>query len=45
MPGLGDLADIHRFYLVDELVGTVESYVEVHLPKGAQRSISQRAHR
>ena len=36
IPGLGDLLDIHRFYLVDELVGTVESYVEVHLPKGAQ---------
>jgi len=39
-PGIGDLIDVHRFYLVDELAGTVESYVGAHLPKGAQWTTS-----
>lgn len=39
-PGVSDLIDVHRFYLVDELAGTVESYVQAHLPKGAQWTTS-----
>jgi hypothetical protein len=39
-PGVVGLIDVHRFYLVDELAGAVESYVEAHLPKGAQWTTS-----
>ncbi len=39
-PGIGGLTDVHRFYLVDELAATVESYVQAHLPKGAQWTTS-----
>ena len=39
-PGVAGLIDVHRFYLVDELAGTVESYVEAHLPKGARWTTS-----
>ena len=39
-PGVVGLIDLHRFYLVDELAGAVESYVEAHLPKGAQWTTS-----
>jgi hypothetical protein len=35
-PDVVGLLDLHRFYLVDELAGAVESYVQAHLPKGAQ---------
>ncbi len=39
-PGVVGLIDVHRFYLVDELAGTVEGYVQAHLPKGAQWTTS-----
>ncbi|MGA2530437.1 MAG: hypothetical protein ABSG36_14925 [Acidimicrobiales bacterium] len=39
-PDVVGLIDLHRFYLVDELAGAVEGYVQVHLPKGAQVTIS-----
>ena len=39
-PGVVGLLDLHRFYLVDEQAGAVESYVEAHLPKGAQWTTS-----
>ena len=35
-PGLGDLIDLHRLYLVNELPDSVQNYVETHLPKGAK---------
>lgn len=39
-PAVVGLIDLHRFYLVDELAGAVESYVAAHLPKGAHMTIS-----
>jgi hypothetical protein len=39
-PDVVGLIDLHRFYLVDELAGTVESYVAAHLPKGAHWTTS-----
>src|ERR1039458_5825947 len=33
-PGVVGLIDVHRFYLVNELAGTVESYVGARGPKG-----------
>ena len=35
-PGLGDLIDLHRLYLVNGLPDSVQSYVETHLLKGAK---------
>jgi hypothetical protein len=35
-PGLGELIDRHRLYLVNELSDSVQNYVETHLPKGAK---------
>jgi hypothetical protein len=34
-PGFGGLIDLHRLYLLDEPPASVESYIEAHLPKGA----------
>src|ERR1017187_6386436 len=39
-PDVVSMIDLHRFYLVDELAGTVEGYVGAHLPKGAQWTTS-----
>jgi photosystem II stability/assembly factor-like uncharacterized protein len=39
-PGVVGLIDLHRFYIVDELPGAAEGYVEAHLPKGAQVTTS-----
>jgi hypothetical protein len=35
-PGIGDLTDLHRLYLLNELADSVQNYVESHLPKGAK---------
>ncbi|MGA2530412.1 MAG: hypothetical protein ABSG36_14800 [Acidimicrobiales bacterium] len=39
-PMVEGLVDLHRFYVVDELAGAAEAYVETHLPKGAAVTIS-----
>ena len=39
-PIVEGLIDLHRFYVVDELAGAAEAYVETHLPKGAAVTIS-----
>ena len=35
-PGIGDLIDLHRLYLVNELPDSVQNYLQTHLPKGAK---------